>query len=72
MRYFGKWTEKASRDTIGNSQIRRTLNQEPVTKVDYRREPRYFGHLIGMYSNQTPRQVWEKWLRGHGEEEGQG
>jgi hypothetical protein len=36
------------RDRIGNNQIRRTINQEPVTKKVYRREPRYFGNLIGM------------------------
>lgn len=64
--------ERTRRDRIGKSQIRRTLNQEPVTKMVYRKEPRYFGHLIKMQSNRTPRQVWEKWLRGTGEEEGQG
>jgi len=46
MRYFGKRMEKTRRSRIGNRHIRRTLNQEPVTKKFYRREPRYFGHLI--------------------------
>jgi len=46
MRYFGKRMEKTRRGRIGNSQIRRILNQKPVTKKFYRREPRYFGHLI--------------------------
>jgi hypothetical protein len=42
MRYLGKCMEKKTRrDSIGNSQIRRTLNQGPVTKMVYKRELRY-------------------------------
>jgi len=48
LRYFGKRMEKTRRGRIGNSQIRRTLNQEPVTRKFYRREPRYSGNLIRM------------------------
>ena len=55
---------KARRDRIINRQIRRILNQEPVTKMVDTRELRWLGHLIGMCSNRRLRQVWERRVEG--------
>jgi hypothetical protein len=64
MMYVRKCVGKARRDRIRNSQIRRILNQEPVTKMVDRREPRCLGRLIGMDSNRNLRQVWKRRVEG--------
>ena len=75
MRYLGKCAGETRRDRIRNSQIIKIQSEDLVTKMFDKRELRWFGHLISLImvdSNRRPRQVWEKELRGPGEEEGQG
>jgi hypothetical protein len=57
--YLRKCRKKTSRATVRNSQIRRTLNQEPVSKMFDRRELRWIGHLITIDSNRKPTKVWK-------------
>jgi hypothetical protein len=61
--------EKTRRDTIRNSQIQEALNQEPVTKMVYRWELRWFGHLIKMHNSGKRKEVWN---RGDEETRGRG
>jgi hypothetical protein len=70
--YLRKCRGKTRRYRIRNSQSRRKLNQEPVTKMVDRKTLRWFGHLIGMDSNRKPKQVWETELSKQGEKEDQG
>jgi len=55
-----KYKSKTRRERIKNSQIRKILIQDLVTKMVDKKELRWFGHLIGMDNNRRPRQIWEK------------
>jgi hypothetical protein len=57
--YLRKCKRKTRRATVRNSQIRGTLNQEPVSSMVDRRELRWFGHLVRRDSNRKARKVWE-------------
>jgi hypothetical protein len=71
-RYLRKCKRKTRRATVRNSQIRGTLNQEPVSKMVDRRQLRWFGYLIKIDSNRKPRKYGKQELRGCVEGEGQG
>jgi hypothetical protein len=67
--YLRKCRRKTRRAMVRKSQIRGTLNQEPVSKMVDRRELRWFGHLIWIDNNRRPRKVWEtrvEKMRGRG------
>ena len=56
--YITCWGKQG--DRIRNSQIQEVLNQEPVTKMVYRWELRWFGHLIRMHNSGKRKQVWNR------------
>jgi len=56
MRYCRE-TRRAGRR---NSQICGIINQVPVTEMVYRRELRWFGHLIVLDNNRKPRHLLER------------